>query len=160
MVATSDSGDITGNVIFRPTSNKLTSFSRRWLNRFGQSWARLKAEMWPQIKCKWIMAATSGSGDITGNVIFRPALHEITSVSRGWLNRFGQPWARLKAEMWSQIQCKWIMVATSGSEDITGNVILRPTYIKFTSVSRRWLNRFEPFWARLKATMWPQIKFK
>ena len=52
------------------------------------------------------------------------------------------------------------MAATSGFEDITGNVILRPTYIKFTSVSRRWLNRFEPYWARLKATMWPQIKFK
>ena len=106
------------------------------------------------------MAAISGSGDMTGNVIFGSTSIILASFSRRWLNRFGQSWARLKAEMWSQIQCKWIMVATSGSDDITGNVFLRPTYIKFTSVSRRWLNRFEPSWARLKATMWPQIKLK
>ena len=92
MATTSGSGDITGNMIFRPTSFKLTS------------WARLKAETWSQIKCEWIMAATSGSGDITGNVIFRAALHEITSVSRGWLNRLGQSWVRLEAIIWPQIK--------------------------------------------------------
>ena len=142
MVVTSGSGDITGNVIFEPTSIKLASFSQRWLNRFGQSWARLKAEMWPQIKCKWIMAATSGSGDITGNVMFRPTFIKFTSFSRRWLNRFGQSWAHSKAEIWPQIKCEWIMAQSSASGDITGNVIFRPTSIKLTSVFRRWRNRF------------------
>ena len=158
MAATSGSGYIIGNVIFRPTFHELTSVSQGWLNRLGQSWARLKAETWPQIKCKWIMAAISGSGDITGNVIFRPTLHELTSVSRGWLNRLGQSWVRLKAIMWPQIKCKWIMVVTSGSGDITGNRIFRSTSIKLTSFSRRWLNRFGQTWARLKAIIWPRIK--
>ena len=99
MAATSGSGDITGNVIYRPTSIKFTSFSRRWLNRFAQSWGRLKAEIWPRIKCEWIMAAISVSGDITGNVKFRPTLHELTSVSRRLLNRFEPSWARLKATL-------------------------------------------------------------
>ena len=70
------------------------------------------------------MVSTSYSGDITGNVIFRPTLHELTSVSREWLNRLAQSWARLKAVVWLQIECNWIMVATSGSGDITRNVIL------------------------------------
>ena len=90
MAATSGSRDITGNVILSPTLHELTSVSRGWLNRLGESWVRLEAIMWPQIKCKWIMAATSGSGDITGNVIFRPTFIKLTSFSRGWLNRFGQ----------------------------------------------------------------------
>ena len=141
MVATSGSGDITGNVIFGPTSIKLTSFSQRWLNRFGQSWTCLKTEMFAQFKFKWIITVTSGSGDLTGNVSFRPALHELTSVSRRWLNRFEQSWARLKFEILSQIKCKWIMAATSGSADITGNVIFIPTSIKLSSFPRSCLNR-------------------
>ena len=110
--------------------------------RLGQSWARLKTIVWPQIKCKWIMVAISGSGDITENVVFRPTFIKLTSFSRKWLNRFGQSWTRLKAEMWSQINCEWIMVATSGFGDMTGNVIFGSTSIKLTSVSRRWRNRF------------------
>ena len=127
MVATSGSEDITGNVIYRPTSIKLTSFSRRWLNRFGQSWARLKAEIWPQTKCKWIVAAISVSGDLTGNVIFMLALHELTSVSRRSLNRFEPSWARLKATLWSQIKFKCTMAPTSGSGDMTEKVTYMPT---------------------------------
>ena len=80
MAATSGSGDITGNVICSSTLNELTSVSRGWLNRLGQSWVRSKAIIWPQIKCKWIMVVSSGCGDITGNVIFSPTLHELTSV--------------------------------------------------------------------------------
>ena len=111
-------------------------------------------------KCKRIMAVTSGSGDITGNVIFKPALHELTSVSRGCLNRFGQCWARLKATVWPQITFKWIMAATSGSGDITWNMIFWPALYELTSVSRRWLNRFGQSWARLKAIIWPRIKWE
>ena len=47
------------------TLNLSAQFSRRWLNRFRWTWARLKATTWPQIKCKLNMATTSGSGDIT-----------------------------------------------------------------------------------------------
>ena len=66
----------------------------------GQSRVRLEAIMWLQIKCKWIKVVTSGSGDITGNVIFSPTLlAQLTAVSRGWLNRLGQSWVRLKAIM-------------------------------------------------------------
>ena len=47
MAETSGSGDITGNVLLgRPFSNS-HAFSRRWLNRFGQLWTRLKAAMCP-----------------------------------------------------------------------------------------------------------------
>ena len=69
-----------------------------------------------------IMAAISGSGDITGNVIFRPALHELTSISRRSLNRFEPSWARLKAALWAQIKCKSMMAAGSGSGDMTEKV--------------------------------------
>ena len=72
MAATSGSRDITGNVIFRPTSTKLASFSQRWLNRFRQFWARLKAEIWPQMKCEWIMGVASGPGDMTEEVDLEP----------------------------------------------------------------------------------------
>ena len=120
----------------------LTSFSRRRLNRFEQSWTHSKGIIGALNKCKRIMAATSGYGVITGNVVFRPTSTELTSFSRRWLNRFGQFRARLKAELRLRIKCKWIMTAASGSGDITGNVVFRPTFIKLTSVSRRWLNRF------------------
>ena len=113
---------------FRPTSIKLTSFSRSWLNRFGQSWARLKAEMWPQIKCAWIMMATSSFGDIIGNVIFMPTSIKLTSFSRRWLYRFQQSWARLKAEMWSQIKFKCTMAPTSSSGDMIEKVTYMPTF--------------------------------
>ena len=73
------------------------------------------------------MAATSGSGDITGNVIFRLTLHELTSVSRRLLNRFEQSWARLKATLWSQIKFKCTVALTSGSEDMTEKVTYMPT---------------------------------
>ena len=77
MAATSGSGDITGNVIFRPTSIKLASFSQRWLNRFGQSWARLKAEIWPQMKGEWIMTVTSGTRDMTVKVTYISTLRTL-----------------------------------------------------------------------------------
>ena len=70
MVATPGSGDITGNVIFRPTLHELTFVSRRLLNRFEPSWARLKATLWSQIK----LAPTSGSGDMTEKVTYMPTL--------------------------------------------------------------------------------------
>ena len=73
------------------------------------------------------MAATSGSEDITGNVIFRPTLHELTSVSRRLLNRFEPSWARLKATLWSQIKFKCAMAPTSGSSDMTEKVTYMPT---------------------------------
>ena len=47
------------------TLNLCAQYPRKWLNRFGQISARLKATIWPQIKCKLNMADTSGSGDIT-----------------------------------------------------------------------------------------------
>ena len=71
------------------------------------------------------MALTLGSGDITGNVIFRPTLHELTSVFRGWLNRLGHSWVRLKAVVWPQIKSNWIMAVTSGSGDIIEKVTYR-----------------------------------
>ena len=77
MVAISGSGDITGNVIFMPTSIKLASFSRRWPNRFGQFWIRLKAEIWPQMKCEWIMAVSSGPGDMTEEVTYMSILRTL-----------------------------------------------------------------------------------
>ena len=86
--------------------------------------------MWPQIVCGWIMAPTSGSGDISGNVIFRPGLHELTSVSRRWLNQFGQSLARLKATVWPQckcVKCKCTMAPTSGSGDMIEEVTYMPT---------------------------------
>ena len=43
----------------------LVHLSPRWLNRFGQTWAQLKALQVPLFKFKWIMADTSGFGDIT-----------------------------------------------------------------------------------------------
>ena len=73
------------------------------------------------------MAATSGSGDITGNVIFGPALHELTSVSRRLLNRFETFWARLKAALWSHIKFKCTMASASGSGDMTEKVTYMPT---------------------------------
>ena len=79
------------------THNLSAPVSQRWLNRFEQTWAHLKAIVVLLIKFKRIMGETSGSGDITGNVIFRPALLELPFFSRRWLNRFGQPWTRLKA---------------------------------------------------------------
>ena len=73
MAETSGSGDITGNVIFRPALFELTFF-RRWLNRFGQLWTRLKAIVCPKIKFKINMAATSGSRDMTEKVTYMPTL--------------------------------------------------------------------------------------
>ena len=87
----------------------------------------MKTETRPQIKFKWIMAATFGSGDITGNVIFSRTPHELTSVSRGWLNRLGKSWARLKATLWSQIKFKCTMAPTSGSGDMIEKVTYMPT---------------------------------
>ena len=113
MAETSGCGDITGNVIFRPALLELTFFSRRWLNRFGQLWTRLKATVCPNIKFKINMAATSGSGDITGNVIFKPAPLEPTFFSRRWLNRFVQLWTRLKAIVLPKIKFEINMAATS-----------------------------------------------
>ena len=107
---------------FRPTSIKLTSFSRRWLNRFGQSWAHSKGTIGALNKCKRIMAATSGSGDITGNVIFRPTSIKLTSFPR-----FGQFWIRLKAEIWPQMKCEWIMAVTSDPGDMTEEVTYMST---------------------------------
>ena len=64
MAATSGSGEITEKVTYWSISTELTSLSQGWLNRFAQSCTRLKAIMWSQIKLKWTMALTSGSGDI------------------------------------------------------------------------------------------------
>ena len=72
MVETSGSGDITGNMVFRLTFHELTSLSRKLLNQFEQSWARLKAIMWPWIKCKWIMTATASSGGIVEKMTYMP----------------------------------------------------------------------------------------
>ena len=83
----------------------------------------MKAKIWPRIKCELIMAATFGFGDMTGNVIFRPALHELTSVSR----RFEPSWARLKTTLWSQIKFKCTMASTSGSGDMTEKVTYMPS---------------------------------
>ena len=74
MAETSGSGDITGNVIFRPALLELTFFSRRWLNPFGQLWTRLKATVCPKIKFKINMGATSGSRDMTEKVTYMPTL--------------------------------------------------------------------------------------
>ena len=74
MAATSDSEDMTGNVIFGPALHELTSVSRRLLNRFEPSWARLKATLWSQIKLKCTMASTSGSGDMIEKVTYMPTL--------------------------------------------------------------------------------------
>ena len=74
MAETSGSGDITGNVIFRPALLELTFFSRRWLNRFGQLCTRLKATVCPKIKFKINMAVTSGSRDVTEKVAHMPTL--------------------------------------------------------------------------------------
>ena len=68
------SGDITGNVIFRPALLELTFFSRRWLNQFGLLWTRLKATVSPKIKFKINMVATSGSRDMTEKVTYMPTL--------------------------------------------------------------------------------------
>ena len=76
MAATSGSRDITGNIIFRPALQELTSVSRRWLNRFEPSWSRLKATMWPQIKFECTLAPTSGSGDMIEKVTYMPTLPE------------------------------------------------------------------------------------
>ena len=73
MAETAGSGDITGNVIFRPAFFELTFF-RRWLNRFGQLWTRLKATVCPKIKLKMNMAATSGSRDMTEKLTYMPTL--------------------------------------------------------------------------------------
>ena len=81
MAATSGSGNITGNVIFRPTLHELTSVSRRWLDRFESSWARFKATLWSQIKFKCTMAPTSGSGDMTEKVTYMPTLPEEKNLS-------------------------------------------------------------------------------
>ena len=73
------------------------------------------------------MAATFGSEDIPGNVICRPTPHELTSVSRGRLNRLGQSWTRLKATLWAHIKFKCIMAPTSGFEDMDEKVTYMPT---------------------------------
>ena len=57
---------------------------------FDQIWIGTPFTVGALNKCKQIMAAASDSGDITGNVIFGQALHELTSVSQRLLNRFGQ----------------------------------------------------------------------
>ena len=59
------------NVIFEPALLELTFFCRRWLNRFGQLWTRLKATVCPKIKFKINMAATSGSRDMTRHWNYR-----------------------------------------------------------------------------------------
>ena len=73
------------------------------------------------------MAAISVSGGMTGNVIFRPALHELTFVSRRLLNRFEPSWARLKATLWSQINFQCTMALTSGG--MTEKVTYLPTFL-------------------------------
>ena len=60
----SGSGDINEKVTQPPTHNLSAHVSQRWLNRFGQNWAHLKALVEPLIKFKRIMAETAGSGDI------------------------------------------------------------------------------------------------
>ena len=82
MAETSGSGDITKKVTLTPAHNLSAPVSQKWLNRFEQTWAHLKAIVVPLIKFKRIMVETSGSGDITGNVIFRLALLELTFFSR------------------------------------------------------------------------------
>ena len=77
MSDTSGLGDKTEKVTQPPTHNLSAHVSQRWLNRFEQTSAHLKALVVPSIKFKRIIAETSGSGDITGNVIFRPALFEL-----------------------------------------------------------------------------------
>ena len=74
-----------------------------------------------------IMVATSGFGDITGNVIFRPTLHELTSVSWRWLDRFELYWASLKATNCSQIKFKFTMAPTFDSGEMTEKVTYMPT---------------------------------
>ena len=52
------------------TLNLCAQFSQRWLNRFGQIRARLRATIWPQIKFKLNMADISGSGDTIVQVTY------------------------------------------------------------------------------------------
>ena len=97
----------------------------------------MKALMESLIKFKRIIAETSGSGDITEKVT-KPPTHNLSAlVSQRLLNRFEQTWARLKAIVVSLIKFKRNMVETSGSGNITGNVVFRPALLELTFFSRR-----------------------
>ena len=67
MAATSGCRDITVEVTYMTNSHFFLSayVSQRWLNGFGRAWARLKALNESLIKVGGLIAAISGSGDIT-----------------------------------------------------------------------------------------------